>query len=133
MLFRSPEASTILSVYCKWQPSMTHVAALASFDDTRFVASSAAIPGQQPITIKPPYQAYNRLQTAFKSSTCAADEYRAQLASIRTLAETGGAAATHTPPLYFFLLRPPAANVLVPEADLVAAGQDFELYAVRKP
>ena len=128
-----PQASTILSVYRKWQPSMTHIAALASFDDTRFVASTWAIPGQQPITIKPPYRAYNRLQTAFKSSTCAADEYRAQLASIRTLAETEGAATTRAPPLYFFLIRPPAANMLVPDADLVAAGQDFELYAVRKP
>jgi hypothetical protein len=128
-----PEASTISSVYRKWQPSMTHVAALASLDDTRFVASTWAIPGQQPITIKPPYWAYNRLQAAFKSSTCAADEYRAQLASIRTLAETEGAATTHAPPLYFFLIRPPAPNMLVPDADLVAAGRDFELYAVRKP
>jgi hypothetical protein len=112
---------------------MTHVAALASFDDTRFVASNWAIPGQQPITIKPPYQDYNRLQAAFKSSTCTADEYRAQLASIRILAETEGAAATEAPPLYFFLIRPPAPNMLVPDADLVSAGRDFELYAVRKP
>jgi hypothetical protein len=128
-----PEASTILSLYRKWQPPMTHVAALASFDDTRFVASNWAIPGQQPITIKPPYQDYNRLQAAFKSSTCTADEYRAQLASIRILAETEGAAATEAPPLYFFLIRPPAPNMLVPDADLVSAGRDFELYAVRKP
>ena len=128
-----PEASTILGLYRKWQPSMTHVAALASFDDTRFVASTWAIPGQQPITVKPPYQAYNRLQAAFKSSTCTADEYRAQLASIRALAETEDAAAAEAPPLYFFLIRPPAPNMLVPDADLVSSGRDFELYVIRKP
>jgi hypothetical protein len=55
------------------------------------------------------------------------------LASIRILAETEGAAATEAPPLYFFLIRPPAPNMLVPDADLVSAGRDFELYAVRKP
>jgi hypothetical protein len=128
-----PEASGILSTYRKWQPPMTHVAALASFDDTHFVASTWAIPGQQPITIKAPYRGYNRLQTAFKSSTCAADEYRAQLASIRTLAETEGAAATPAPPLYFFVIRPPAPKMLLPDAGLVAAGRDFELYALSKP
>lgn len=127
-----PEASTISSVYRKWQPSMTHVAALASFDDARFVASTWAIPGQQPITIKPPYQACNRLQTVFKSSTCTADGYHEQLASIRALAETEDA-ATIAPPLYFFIIRPPAPTMLLPEARLVAAGRDFELYALNKP
>jgi hypothetical protein len=128
-----PEVSGILSTYRKWQPPMTHVAALASFDDTRFVASTWAIPGQQPITIKAPYRGYNRLQTAFKSSTCDVDEYRAQLASIRTLAETEGAAATPAPPLYFFIIRPPAPKMLLPDASLVAAGRDFELYALSRP
>jgi hypothetical protein len=128
-----PRASRILRVYGKWQPSMAHVAALATFDDTRFIASTWAIPGQQPITIKPPYRAYNSLQSAFKSSICETDGYRAQLASIRALAETEGAAATPVPPLYFFIIRPPAPQMLVSDADLVAAGRDFELYALRKP
>lgn len=127
-----PEASTISGVYRKWQPSMTHVAALASFDDTHFVASTWAIPGQQPIALKPPYRLYNQLQTAFKSSTCTTYEYRAQLARIHTLAEAEDS-ATVAPALYFFIIRPPMPTLLLPDAGLVAAGRDFELYALNKP
>jgi hypothetical protein len=127
-----PKVHAISGVYSKWQPALTHVAALASFDDQRFVAGNWAIPGQQPIAIKPAYRAYNRLQTGF-NATCAAADYREQLASIRALAETEGASPHPAPPLYVFVIRPPSPKTLVSDADLVATGPDFEFYAVRKP
>lgn len=121
-----PSGRTVLDVFSKWQPPMTHLASLATFDDERFAASNWAIPGQQPMTVKPPYQAYNRLQAAFPSS-CSADVYRAQLRQIEALAAHRGSA---TPPTYLFMIRPPRENLLAGMAALIAGGRDFELYAL---
>jgi hypothetical protein len=125
-----PPVQTASDVFSKWQPPMTHLAALATFDDDRFAASSWAIPGQQPMTVKPRYEPYNRLQATFPSSSCRADEYRTQISQIHALDAPDSAAA---PPIYFLVIRPPGPNMLAGTAVLIATGRDFELYAVRKP
>ena len=124
-----PGTNLLERTYAKWQPSLTHVAALASLDDRRFIASTWAIPGQQAIAIKQRYRPYNQLQTSFASSTCDLQEYRRQLALIRDLA----ARDPEHPPIYFLLIRPPVADSLTPEAVLRATGPDFELYGVSPP
>jgi len=108
---------------------MTHVAALASLDDRRFIANTWAIPGQQAIAANRRYRPYNQLQTSFASFACEPQEYRHRLALIRNLA----ARDPEHPPVYFLLIRPPVADSLAPEAALRAAGPDFELYAVSPP
>ena len=125
-----PPVRTVFDAFSKWQPPMTHLASLATFDDDRFAASNWAIPGQQPITVKPRYEAYNRLQATFPASSCDAGQYRAQISQIHALQARDAAAA---PPTYVFVIRPPWQNMLADAADRIASGRDFELYAVRKP
>ena len=125
-----PEFSDVLGVYRERQPSMTHLAAMASFDDTRFVASTWAIAGQQTIQVTHPYQPYYDLQNSFGVS-CATSAYRAELASIEGLAKAQQSAKLPVPPLYFMLIRPPTPETLSDSADLIAQDRRFELYAIR--
>lgn len=123
----------VLAVYRERQPPMTHVAAIASFDGTRFVASTWAIAGQHPVAVKPAYRPYYDLQASFDPSTCTDAGYRSELQRARDLAGSLDGSGNPLPPLYFLLIRPPKDEMLAADARLIASGRDFELYAVGKP
>jgi hypothetical protein len=128
-----PESNAIAAVYAERQPSMTHLSAMAAFDDARFVAKTWAIAGQQPVAVKPAFEPYYELQIAFGSSSCDAARYRAELRAIEDLAWARKAAGAPAPPIYFLLIRPPKPETLSTETRMIAHGRDFELYAVDAP
>jgi hypothetical protein len=110
---------------------MGHIALMAAFEDSRFVAGNYAIPGQQPIRVAAAYWPYYQLQTSFGPPTCSLADHRDQLARTAALVSSETAAGHAVPPIYFFLVRPSAPATLTDQADLVARGVDYELYAVR--
>lgn len=126
------DPADVLAVYRERQPSMTHVAAIATFDGTRFAASTWAIAGQQPVAVKPLYRPYYDLQVSFGASTCTDAGYRSELRRARDLAGSPDASG-NPPPLYFLLIRPPKGRTLADDARMIAKGRDFELYAAGKP
>lgn len=121
-----PLVQSIAGSFAKWQPPLSHTAALATLDDRRFAASSWAIPGQQPIAVQPPYLPYYELQGKFNGSLCAAANYRDEVGRIRAVAAMGSGLPT---PVYLLLIRPPEPGMLAQEAELVTRSPDFELYA----
>ena len=125
-----PVVRSLGDIHSKWHPPLSHTAALAALDDKRFVASSWAIPGQQPIAVQPPYWPYYELQLAFNDSLCAASSYRDELARIRALAAVSPVAPGL---VYLLLIRPPEPGMLAAEAELVTRRPDFELYAASGP
>lgn len=127
-----PESGDIPAVYRERQPPMTHLAAFASFDGTRFAAGTWAIAGQQPVAVKPAYRPYYDLQLSFGPSTCTDAGYRAELQGVRDLAGSRDASG-NPPPLYFLLIRPPKHQMLAADARMIAEGRDFDLYTVEKP
>ena len=128
-----PEASDVLSIYRERQPSMTHLAARAAFDDSRFIAATWAIAGQHTVGVGQAYRPFYDLQDSFGSSTCTDAGYRTELQRIENLAwaqkSTGGPSA----PIYFLLIRPPKAESLSAGARLMASDPHFELYGVEPP
>jgi hypothetical protein len=125
-----PDADDILAVYRSRQPPLTHVAALASFADGRFAASTWAQPGQQPVRVQPAYRPYKEFQDRIAPSVCDAQDYGAILTQARAVAAEQTAAGVVVPPLYLLLLRPPTPDSLRPVTPLVATMADLELYAV---
>jgi hypothetical protein len=105
------------------QPPLTHLAALASLDDTRFVASNFAIPGQQPIAVREEYVGYYELQKSIQF-TCVNDDHAARELSrrIRQVAEEARLSA----PVYLLLLR--HGTVEPVDAALLAKGSNYALY-----
>jgi len=128
-----PESTDIASIYRERQPSMTHLPAMASFDDSRFVAATWAIAGQQTVQVAAAYKPYYDLQEAFGSSTCSEAGYQGELRQIENLGWAQKAAGNRVPPLYFLLIRPPKPETLADAASLRAGGPHFELYEVRTP
>lgn len=126
-----PDAHDILGVYRERQPSMSRLAAMAAFEDTRFVAVNYAIAGQQPIRVALAYQPYLRPQGSFDERTCSPTDYHNGLVVIEKFARNQKTAGHAIPPIYFFLIRPPAPMMLATEATLIARSADTELYAVR--
>jgi hypothetical protein len=125
-----PNAIDIIAVYRTRQPSMTNLASIASFNNTRFSSSTFAIAGQQPIRVASMFRPYYSLQGSLPIA-CDALEYRKALDRLIALHTSQQAAAREeTTLLYFLLIRPPKPKTLTSEAPLVAEGQDFELYAV---
>jgi hypothetical protein len=127
-----PDSRDIPNVYRARQPAMQHLSSLSNLDDSIFVAAFYAIAGQQPIQVSRFYEPYYGLQMDFDPS-CDPSDYRGRVARIRALmqAETTGG---HTvPPLFFLLLRPPAATSLQPEARLLSRGPDHLLYRIANP
>ena len=108
-------------VYRAHQPSLTHVTALATLDGTRFDASTWAIASQQPIAVRPAYQAAYDLQTGIGWSVCGDKPLRRVVAKIRDLAarEPG---RTHA----LFVIRPTRPRSL--DVTPVASGEGYELY-----
>ena len=84
-----PEATQIAAVYSKRRPSMGHLAAMAAFNDQRFVATNFAIVGQQPVRINSAYEPYYDLQVSFGPSTCDTAEYRSELHAIEEFSRSG--------------------------------------------
>ncbi|HUZ72438.1 MAG TPA: hypothetical protein VMU87_05590 [Stellaceae bacterium] len=128
-----PDSNDIKGVYRERQPSVTHLPALAAFDDTRFIPSIWAIAGQHSIRVKPAYRPWYDLFWSFPASICSAAGYRSALRQTEGLADQQAAAGRAVPPLYFLLLRPPEPGTLAPEATPVATGTDYELYAMPRP
>jgi hypothetical protein len=121
-----PVVRSIAGSFAKWHPPLSHTAGLATLDDKRFAASNWAIPGQQPIAVRPAYLPYYELQEEFDGSLCSAVTYRYELARIRnlSLARSGPPG-----PVYLLLIRPPEPDMLAGDAEFVTHGPDFELYA----
>jgi hypothetical protein len=124
-----PNSSEIMGAYRERQPAVTHLPALGSFNDTRFVSSTWAIAGQQPIQVKPAYRRYYDLYFSQPPSICTDSEYKLLLHQIEGLAK-GEKRAEHLP-LYLILLRPPKPRMLSSDATLIGIGRDYELYAVQ--
>jgi hypothetical protein len=126
-----PASGDVLAIYEERQPSLTHVAAMAAFQDSRFIPATWAIAGQHTVRVSDGFQDYYALQNSFGSSTCSATGYRSELARIETLA--AGRAATNgaAPPTYFLLIRPDAHDPLQDRAALLASGPAFALYRVK--
>jgi hypothetical protein len=125
-----PDAHDILGVYRARQPSMTHIATMAAFEDSRFVVGNYALAGQQPIRVAPAYLPYYHMPSSFGAPVCTASGHRRQLAWIERLAKTEAKAGHKDPPIYFLLILPPTPGSLVAEAKLVARGAKYELYAI---
>jgi hypothetical protein len=113
-------AEDMLGVYRAHQPAMTHLPALATLDGTRFDAGTWAIAGQQPIAVRPAYQAAYDLQTGIAWSVCGDKPLRHTAAKIRGLADAH--------PHFLFVIRPTRPRGL--DAVLVASGEGYELYRV---
>ena len=127
-----PPFNGLRVVYRERQPLMSHVPSMAAFSDTRFVATTFAIAGQQPIQVAAPFQPYYRLQELFSRSTCKAAEYGTQLARIQELSKAQHVAGHQGSPLYFLLLRPKVPGTLKAVSLPIAVGPGFELYAIRQ-
>ncbi len=127
-----PDGGDIFRTYRARQPAMQHLASLANFDGSRFVAALYAIPGQQPIRASRTYLPYLRVQVTFEAS-CDASDYRSRVLRIRTLMQAERAAGKPVPPVFFVLFRPPAAMDLRPEARLLSKGPDHALYEIAQP
>ncbi len=123
----------VMGVYRERQPSMTHLPAMASFDDRRFVAANWAIAGQQVIAVAPAFRPYYELQDSFAFSTCTAAQYGAELAGITDTAAAQAASDHAVPPLYFLVMRPPLPGALSSDAAPIATGRGFELYGIKPP
>ena len=128
-----PESTQIAGVYRERQPSMTHLGAMAAFDDQRFVASSWATLGEQPVRVLPAFVPYYNLEISFGSSTCDAAGFGSELHAIANLARAQEAAGSPAVPIYFLLIRPPERGTLATDARLAASDAEFELYEVRTP
>jgi hypothetical protein len=125
-----PDARAVVDVYRERQPSMTHLSALAAIDDSRFVASTWVVPGQQPVAIKPALLPYYELQASFGDSTCSDSSYIAELGAIRRLVELQSLQKGAQRSVYFLLIRPPKRGALSREARMFARGPDYEIYEV---
>ena len=124
-----PAASDVMGVYASRQPPLTHVAAMAGFKDSRYVASTWTIKGQQPVRTLPPYLPYKAVQDRIGPSVCGAGEYRAiWREAMEARARQGGAGNT---PLYLLLLRPPEFGTLLGVAQRTARLPMLELYTTR--
>jgi hypothetical protein len=123
------ETGGIQGVYARRQPSLQHIASVAAFHDSRFVANEYAIPGQQPIGVAPAYLPYHTLQSQF-DSTCEPAESRRRLGQIAHLARSESAAGHPVPPIFYLLIRPISPMVAAPEAKLVSEGPAYALYKV---
>jgi hypothetical protein len=115
-------ANTMLAAYVSHQPAMTHLPALATLDGARFDASGWAIPGQQPIAVRPEFQRAYNLQSNISWSVCLEQPLRHIAKDI--------AALGHGHPYYLFVIRPARERSLPPEAVLVSSGHGYELYRV---
>jgi len=115
-------ADTSLDVYRAHQPALTHAPAFATFDQGRFYGGIWAIPGQQPISVRPEYRAAYDLQTGIGWSVCAGKSLQKVASRIRALDDGR--------PHYLFVIRPAKPRSLAPENALIAAGADFELYRI---
>lgn len=126
-----PSEFDIKGIYRERQPSMTHLGAMAAFDDSRFVAETWAIPGQQTISVDPALLPFYNLQVWFGPKTCDTGDYRKNLHQIETLLWSLRADNTPEPPVFLLLLRPPAQRLLADDARLVASDPTFEIYEVK--
>jgi hypothetical protein len=115
-------AENMLGIYRAHQPAITHLAALATLEGTRFAAGTWAIAGQQPIAVRPAYQPAYDLQTGIAWSVCGEQPLRRTAARIHAL--------TDGHPHFLFVIRPTPPRSLEPDAVLVANGEEFELYRV---
>jgi hypothetical protein len=122
-----PESGGVQSIYDRRQPSLEHLGAMSAFDDTRFIANTYAISGQQPIRVATPYLKYSNLQNDF-FPTCDARELRRRL--IRIEAVQNSNVGRSVLPTFFLLIRPPSSVTLVPAAKLIAHGSKYALYQV---
>lgn len=120
-----PNGDDVLSVYRERQPTMTHLSALATFDDSHFAAATWAIEGQQPIRVKGVYRPFYDLQTSFGLLICTRRDYRARLERIERLAHSSPPASS----IYLLLIRPPVSRGVAEEARLISTSNDYELYA----
>jgi hypothetical protein len=120
----------IQGVYARRQPSLQHIASIAAFRDSHFVATEFAIPGQQPIGVAPAYLPYHALQNQFDHPTCEPAESRKRLGRIADLAHSELAAGHPVPPIFYLLIRPISAMVAAPEAALISSGPAYALYKV---
>lgn len=121
-----PDAHDITAVYRERQPSMTHLPAMAAFADTRFVAHSWAVRGQQTIAVREPWRAYYDLEETFGSSSCTTDSYRDEVRRIGALEASQAA----FPALYLVLIRPPRSGSIADVAQLADSGPGFEIYLI---
>jgi hypothetical protein len=120
----SPEAVGDPRVaYRQRQPPLTHLAALASFDDARFVASNFARSGQQPIAVRERYVGFYQLQKSILH-TCVSDDSAARELSRRIQMVANEARVSA--PVYLLLLW--QGNVEPAEAAFLAKGSNFALY-----
>jgi hypothetical protein len=126
-----PNSSEILGAYRERQPAVTHLPALGALDDSRFVSSTWAIAGQQPIKVKPAYRQYYHLYFSHPPSICTASEYKLLVQQIEDLAKAEEAVTVTRQPIYLILLRPPKKEMLSSDATLIDTGHDYELYAVQ--
>jgi hypothetical protein len=125
-----PEESDIRGVYLSRQPPLTHVAALAGLDGTRFLPTVFAIKGQQPIQVTPTYQPFYRTNQSFDPSVCTREGYADAVRQIRNLTVAKNQTPHLAHPLYLLLIRPPAAHMLEGVAARVTAGSVWEVYAI---
>ncbi len=123
------ESGGIQSIYDRRSPSLQHIAAMAAFQDTRFVADLYAIHGQQPIGAVPAYSAYYALQHEF-DPTCDALELRNRLSRIEALMDSEIKAGRPVPPLFFLSIRPLSRATLTRRAKLISSGPKYALYRV---
>ncbi|MEO8408525.1 MAG: hypothetical protein ABI476_08860 [Oxalobacteraceae bacterium] len=125
-----PEESDVRNVYRSRQPPLTHVAALASLDGTRYLPKVFAIKGQQPIQVTPAYQPFYRASQSFDSSVCTRKGYVDAISKVRNLAVAENKTRHPVHPLYLLLIRPPTFLMLENLAVRVAAGSVWEVYAI---
>jgi len=111
--------------YRALQPPLTHVAAYATLGQDRFDAGTWAIAGQQPIAVRPQYQAAYDLQMGDPWSSCGPDHARTAMHRIRGVTDLDGGRA-----YYLFVIRPAVPRSYAGEATFVAGNGDFELYRV---
>jgi hypothetical protein len=127
-----PNSMDVAGIYRERQPSLTHLAAMAAFEDSRFVANTWAIRGQQPIQVQSGLLPYYNQEVAFGSSTCEPAVYRTELRQIENLIWAERSSGIAVPPIYFLLIRPGAPGTLTDAARLAASDPKFELYEVRR-
>jgi hypothetical protein len=124
------EAGGIQGLYARHQPSLQHIASMAAFRDSRFVASEFAIPGQQPIGVTLAYLPYHTLQNQFDYPTCEPEESRRRLGRLTALAHSELAAGHTVLPIFYLLIRPVSPMAPAPEATLISTGPAYALYKV---
>ncbi|SEM83196.1 hypothetical protein SAMN05216404_101277 [Nitrosospira multiformis] len=125
-----PEESDVMNVYRSRQPPLTHAAALAGLDGTRYLPNVFAIKGQQPIQVVPAYQPFYQAFQSFGASVCTRAEYVDAVRKVQNLAVAKNETQYTVHPLYLLLIRPPAPHMLDGVAMRVAAAPAWEVYAI---